>query len=131
MARKRVLVAVGDPDWKKELCAILHKKCCDVHTTEDGFEGIELVRNHKFALVIADESLDQAGPIELALNIRDMKARMPVLVVTGSGLERYNKVWKHCEVFFAGTRRAALGKISEALKAASEADAVSLLTNEK
>lgn len=126
MARKRVLVAAGDPEWKKELCTMLRKKGCDVRTTEDGFEGIELVRHQKFALVIADESLDQAGPIELALNIRDMKAHMPVLVVTGSGLERYNKVWKHCEVFFAGTREAALGKIPGALKAASETGAVSL-----
>jgi len=126
MARKRVLVAVGDPEWKKELCTMLRKKGCDVRTTEDGFEGIELVRHQKFALVIADESLDQAGPIELALNIRDIKQRMPVLVVTGSGLERYDKVWKHCEVFFAGTREAALGRIPGALKAASELDALTL-----
>ncbi len=123
MAKKRVLVAVGNGPWRERLRAILRRKLCDVSTTTDGFESMEVLRNHQFEIVIADESLKGTGPLELVFTLKDIQDVMPVVLVTGLKIEKYANAWEHCNVFFAGTRQAVLGKIDDAIKAASESRA--------
>lgn len=93
-------------------------KGCDVHTTSDGMEGVDLIHKQKYDIVVVDETLAQMSHVEFVLNVRDIASEMPVAIVTGHVVEKHAKLWQHCEVFFAGSRAAGARKIEEAVDAA-------------
>lgn len=120
MSKKRALLAIGSQPWQERFTKFLHRKFFEVHTIADGLESIEIIRHQRFDLIIADESMQKAGPIELILNLKDLQIFVPAVLVTGSNMEKYEKIWKQCKVFFVGSRKAALHNLDDAIRLASQ-----------
>ena len=118
MSSLKALVASADGDWRTLFADTLMGRGCDVHTTSDGMEGVDLIHKHDYDIVVVDETLAQMSHVEFVLNVRDIASKMPVAIVTGKAVEKHAKLWQHCGVFFAGNRPAGARKIEEAVDAA-------------
>lgn len=112
------LVAARDRDWSNLYQDTLEQKGCVVFTTADGLEGMQLMRDHQYDIVVVDESLAGAGPVEFVLSARDLLNNSPVILVAGTDVARFEKVWRQCNVYFATTRSATARKITDAVNEA-------------
>ena len=118
MRKLKALLATADDDWRVVFADELIGKGCDVHTASSGLEAIDLVRKHRYDLVVVDQSLDDDGEVELVFNLRDLSADMPIVVLSGAHVEQRQRIWQRCGVFFAGPRARAMRKMGEAVEAA-------------
>lgn len=118
MRMLKALVATADDDWRAIFANALLERACDVHTTSDGMEAIDLMRKHGYHILVIDEALGQMDQIEFVFNVCDIASNIPVTIVTGAAVQKREDVWQRCGVFFAGTRSAAARKIGEAVEAA-------------
>ena len=118
MKRLKALVASEDDDWRSLFADELTENDCEVDTTSDGMEVLNLVRKHRYVVVVVDEVLEKMNQLEVILNLRDLMPEMPVVVVTGRGVEKQEKVWRHCKVYYAGTRSSDARRMHEAVRVA-------------
>ena len=83
--RTRLLV-VDDEDFVRELLReILEGEQCEVHVAESGFEALSLFRELRFDGVFTDVGMPGMSGWELAREIRQINARIPIAVITGWG----------------------------------------------
>jgi DNA-binding response OmpR family regulator len=112
------LVAAEDRDWSNVYQDTLEQEGCVVFTTADGLEGMQLMKDHEYDILVVDESLVGAGPVEFILSARDLLNNSPVILVAGADVARFEKVWRRCNVYSASTRSATARKITEAVSEA-------------
>jgi signal transduction histidine kinase/CheY-like chemotaxis protein len=83
--RTRMLV-VDDEDFVRELLGeILEGEHCDVYLAESGSEALSVFREMEFDGVFTDVGLPGMSGWELAREIRQLNARIPIAVITGWG----------------------------------------------
>lgn len=112
------LVAAHDEDWRTLFRETLERNGCVVFSTGDGLEGMQLMKERVYDIVVVDESLDGAGQVEFVLSIRDLAPTNPVVLVAGSNVERFDRVWQQRDVSFAAARSCIAKKIPDAVRAA-------------
>jgi signal transduction histidine kinase/CheY-like chemotaxis protein len=83
--RKRMLV-VDDEDFVRELIGeILECEHCDVYLAASGSEALSAFREVEFDAVFTDVGMPGMSGWELAREIRQINARVPIAVITGWG----------------------------------------------
>jgi len=75
-------------DFAAELLGDLH---CEVASTNDGNEAMELLRSKPFDLVFSDVVMPGMGGVELARKIEAERPGLPVLLATGYSAELLNQ----------------------------------------
>lgn len=115
MPKLKALVATGNDDWEAMFAEGLIQNGCDVHTSSHCLEAIDLLRKHRYDVVLVDEDLEDGNQVEFLFNLRDMVPSMPVVLASGSSAHKRQKLWRLCNVFFAGSRTRVAGKIAEAV----------------
>ena len=115
-----VLVATADADWQRQCEIVLVKRGCLVHTACDGFEALGMLCRHVYDCVVVDDSLSDVGPIELSLNVRDLAPNEPLMLVGGDDLTRFGRVWRLCNVYYAGPKAQVLEAIPAALEVSAQ-----------
>lgn len=88
---------------------------CDVHTASGVVPAADLIRKHRYDIVVADTSIGEAELIELAFNLRDLPSPRPVTLIAGLETGKHQQLWNHINVFYAGLRPHVASKIGEAL----------------
>lgn len=84
-ARTRLLV-VDDEVFVRELLRdILEGENCEVHVAESGSEALSLFSEYQFDGVFTDVGMPGMSGWELAREIRQINARIPIAVITGWG----------------------------------------------
>jgi signal transduction histidine kinase/CheY-like chemotaxis protein len=84
-ARTRLLV-VDDEDFVRELLSeILEGEHCDVYLAESGSEALSMFRDMEFEAVFTDIGMPGMSGWELAREIRQINANIPIAVITGWG----------------------------------------------
>ena len=80
------LLVVDDEDFVRELLRdILEGEHCDVHVAESGSEALSLFSEFQFDGVFTDVGMPGMSGWELAREIRQISARIPIAVITGWG----------------------------------------------
>jgi signal transduction histidine kinase/CheY-like chemotaxis protein len=83
--RTRMLV-VDDEDFVRELLGeILEDEHCDVYLAESGSEALSVFREMEFDGVFTDVGMPGMSGWELAREIRQLNAEIPIAVITGWG----------------------------------------------
>ena len=84
-----ILVVDDEPGFRSAVNAILRK--AGFHTIEarDGFEAYEIVRaiGASVELLLTDFQMPRMDGLSLIESVRELHPKMPVLLLTGSGLE--------------------------------------------
>lgn len=112
---QNMLIVSSDAPWSARCAAALRDhENCRVDVASRGFEALDMLRKHRYSFVVFDDSLPDMGIIELSLSVRDLAANEPLTFVGGEDLAKYQDVWRHCNVLFAGPKEALLEKIAEA-----------------
>lgn len=84
-ARTRLLV-VDDEDFVRELLSeILEGEHCDVYVAESGSEALSMFRDMEFDGVFTDVGMPGMSGWELAREIKQINASIPIAVITGWG----------------------------------------------
>jgi putative nucleotidyltransferase with HDIG domain len=85
MQKEKVLI-IDDENFILQLSKdILTKSHYEVMTTSDGREGIKLLENNKFDLVLTDIKMPNINGLDVIRHIRSTNKEIPVIVVTGHG----------------------------------------------
>ncbi|HSK65257.1 MAG TPA: response regulator, partial [Pyrinomonadaceae bacterium] len=80
------LLVVDDEDFVRDLLReILEGEHCEVHVAEDGGQALALFREMEFDGVFTDVGMPGMSGWELAREIRQLKPRVPIAVITGWG----------------------------------------------
>ena len=83
--RTRMLV-VDDEDFVRELMSeILEGEHCDVYLAESGSEALSMFRDMEFDAVFTDVGMPGMSGWELAREIKQINANIPIAVITGWG----------------------------------------------
>jgi signal transduction histidine kinase/CheY-like chemotaxis protein len=83
--RMRMLV-VDDEDFVRELLGdILEGEHCEVHLAQSGSEALSMFRDREFDGVFTDVGMPGMSGWELAREIRQLNASIPIAVITGWG----------------------------------------------
>ena len=73
----------------------------DVVEAPDGSDGIELLRDDSFDLVITDINMPDMDGIEVIDHLREAAARCPVIAISGGGLFAKELLLKNAEMLGA------------------------------
>lgn len=119
MKHSKALLGMEDNKWRKVVERILEPEISELIITTDGLEAIELFRRDRFDIVLIDESIEKASPAEVVMNLRDIAGDFPTIIVTGDRLPKYQRIWEHCGVAFAGSRMQAMKYLPWAIREAS------------
>jgi DNA-binding NtrC family response regulator len=112
------LVTAGDPYWRSKYSALLITEGLDVHTASDRAAATDLLRKHKYEVVVADSSIGEPELLEFALTLQDMKTPMPVTLIAEEESTKHLRLWKRIDIFFVGERPAVASKIGDAVSQA-------------
>jgi two-component system response regulator AtoC len=83
--RKQVLVVDDEPNLRRVLSAQLGRDGYDVHTAEDGEQGLTMLREHHIDLVITDLRMPKVDGMELLRQALAMDPELPVVIITAHG----------------------------------------------
>lgn len=98
------LIVSADLDWNAELAQAIRDAGARPHVERDGLAALRKLRRQVFHLVIVDDSLDDYGPLEFCLHLRDLADAQPVTVLAGDGLSAHERIWPRCGVRWAGQK---------------------------
>lgn len=84
----RILVIDDDPGTLWTYGVVLCREGYDVATAPAALEGLALLRNQQFDLVLADLRLPHTSGLEILSNVRQRGPDVPVVIVTGWGTIR-------------------------------------------
>jgi CheY-like chemotaxis protein len=80
------MLVVDDEDFVRELLGeILEGEHCDVYLAESGSEALSVFREMEFDGVFTDVGMPGMSGWELAREIRQLNAQVPIAVITGWG----------------------------------------------
>jgi two-component system response regulator HydG len=83
--RKSDVLVVDDDICIQNLFKIfLKSEGVDVRTTSGGIEALEILRHHKFRLIITDFNMPDMDGLELATKVREQHPETPVVMITGN-----------------------------------------------
>jgi len=84
---RRILWVDDEIDLLRPHIKLLQAKGYDVETVTNGEDAIALVREQSFDLVFLDESMVGMGGLETLAELKDLRAAMPVVMVTKNEAE--------------------------------------------
>ncbi len=82
---KQILVVDDEPNLRKVLTAQLERDGYDVHTAEDGQEGLDLLAEHHIDLVITDLRMPRVDGMELLRRALELDDNLPIVMLTAHG----------------------------------------------
>ncbi len=83
--RKQILVVDDEPNLRRVLSAQLVRDGYDVHTAEDGEQGLGLLEEHHIDLVITDLRMPKVDGMEVLRRALRIDADLPVVLITAHG----------------------------------------------
>jgi putative nucleotidyltransferase with HDIG domain len=85
MEKEKILV-IDDEELILDIAReILNNIGYDVTITSDGHEGIELISEEKFSLLLTDIRMPDISGLEVIKQVRDRNREMPIIIITGHG----------------------------------------------
>ncbi len=85
MEKQKILV-IDDEEMILDIARdILTNTGYDVTITSDGYEGIKLVSEQKFSLMLTDIRMPDINGLEVITQVRDRNREMPIIIITGHG----------------------------------------------
>jgi DNA-binding NtrC family response regulator len=78
----RVLVVDDEPSMLEMMEIILQKENYDIATTPDPLEALKLVKQQDFDVIVQDIKMPKMDGIELLEKIKDLKPKLPVIIIT-------------------------------------------------
>ena len=85
--KKKILIVDDEKSTRSLLKYILLSDDFDLIEAEDGKEALELLKKQKIDLMITDRSMPQMGGLELLKELRRLKSKLPVIVISAYGEE--------------------------------------------
>ena len=82
MQKKKILVIEDDESTLDTLVLYLEEQDFIVYSAKNGVSGLDIVKNHKPHLVISDIKMAGINGIELALLIKELNYRIPVILIS-------------------------------------------------
>jgi CheY-like chemotaxis protein len=86
-AGKRILVAEDDPNLRDLLADAFTQARAQVETAPDGLIAWRLFQQSRYDLVVSDQRMPECTGLELLARIRTVAPTLPVILVSGYGLE--------------------------------------------
>src|SRR6201999_4399015 len=83
--REQILVVDDEPNLRRVLSAQLARDGYDVHTAEDGEQGLGILNEHHIDLVITDLRMPKVDGMELLRRALAMDPELPVVMITAHG----------------------------------------------
>jgi two-component system response regulator AtoC len=83
--KKQVLVVDDEPNLRRVLSAQLSRDGYDVHTAEDGVQGLAVLEEHHIDLVITDLRMPNMDGMELLRRALVLDPQLPVVMITAHG----------------------------------------------
>jgi two-component system response regulator AtoC len=83
--REQILVVDDEPNLRRVLSAQLVRDGYDVHTAEDGEQGLGILGEHHIDLVITDLRMPKVDGMELLRRALAMDPELPVVMITAHG----------------------------------------------
>src|ERR1700742_3441542 len=83
--REQILVVDDEPNLRRVLSAQLARDGYDVHTAEDGAQGLSMLEEHHIDLVITDLHMPNVDGMELLRRALQMDPELPVVMITAHG----------------------------------------------
>ncbi|NRA32475.1 MAG: sigma-54-dependent Fis family transcriptional regulator [Polyangiaceae bacterium] len=83
--RKQLLVVDDEPNLRRVLSAQLTRDGYDVHTAEDGEQGLQMLADHHFDLVISDLKMPKVDGMQLLREASVLEPQLPVVIITAHG----------------------------------------------
>ncbi len=94
MRNKRVLVADSDDAVRQAAHELLERFGCEVETAHNGEEACLMVRSFHYDAVIVDIRLPDMTGFECFSQLRDIRERIPVILMTGFGYDPTHSIVK-------------------------------------
>ncbi len=94
-----ILIIDDDEMVLQTLQDVLGEEGYDVLATADGPRGIEIVKGKRPILVLLDLALPSMNGLEVLRKIRDIDAKIRVIVITGYGTEEASQVARRYGAF--------------------------------
>jgi two-component system response regulator AtoC len=82
---KQILVVDDEPNLRKVLSAQLERDGYDVHTAEDGQQGLDLLAENHIDLVITDLRMPRLDGMELLRRALELDDSLPIVMLTAHG----------------------------------------------
>lgn len=114
--KPRVLVVTSDERWRDSCTQAFRAEGCEVNTVPGGLQALDVLQRNLFDIVVTDDSYSNMGPIEFLFNVRDLASNEPFILLGGNGLERFEDVWRRCNVFFTGSKDRLLSAIPDSIE---------------
>jgi two-component system, NtrC family, response regulator AtoC len=83
--RKQILVVDDEPNLRRVLSAQLDRDGYDVHTAEDGEQGLAILEEHHIDLVITDLRMPKVDGMALLRRALELDPDLPVVMITAHG----------------------------------------------
>ena len=120
--RLAALVVSDDAPWRDACVRTLEAEGCLAGTSPDGMRALDLMHGGVYDVIICDDSrCDKMTPLEFVLNVRDVAAKTPLILLGGKGLDRFEQFWRHWGIYFAGPKEQVPARIAEGLAKARRA----------
>lgn len=78
-----ILLVDDEETFRESTCRLLRREGFDCHSAADADEGVEILRENRFDLLIADIRMPGNHDLRLVQAARDLDNQMPVILVTG------------------------------------------------
>ncbi|MBW6471043.1 MAG: response regulator [Methanosarcinaceae archaeon] len=82
---KNILITEDDENMRNGLEEILKGEGYNVDSVNNGQKGLELIKKNNYDVVLTDLIMPVMGGMELLRNIRQIKPRTSVIIITGFG----------------------------------------------
>ena len=82
--KQRILIADDDAEMRDEISAILKDEGYEVRTAGDGRAALNLIKKHKFDLLLLDIKMPVMTGFEVLKELDVKKIRIKTIVLTGS-----------------------------------------------
>jgi CheY-like chemotaxis protein len=113
------LIATAQPDWRRRCAGCLLDHGCDVHTASNGSRGLDLLRKHIYDIIVVDDSFTDIRPLEFSLTAQDLAPNVPITLVAGERLSKYQPILDRRDVFYSGPPDSVLERLESAVRAAT------------